>query len=128
MQALLQRAQVSSQLRENRLLLRSHVRRRLPRRIQFRQLVASSGEQVDELPLVLTLPAIGNDGAGLAALRQPPPQSIFLHGHGESLVELRVVLYVEELVRELVENRCRQLILAIAKHRAQHRIGELPQC
>ncbi len=66
--------------------------------------------------------------AGLALLRlEPALQALFLDGDRERLVERRVVLRVDDLMRELVEDQAREIDLAVADERREHRIVEVAQ-
>ena len=58
---------------------------------------------------------------------QPAPHAGLLDRRGERLVELRVVLDVDDLVRELVEHHARDFGLRPADERRQHRIVEIAE-
>ena len=62
-----------------------------------------------------------------AILREPELHAVLLDNHRERLAELAVVLHVELLVRELVEQRARDVLLAAVDHRAQDGIGEIAE-
>ena len=58
---------------------------------------------------------------------EPALRSVLLDRRSERLAELAVVFYVELLVRQLVKQQARDILLAAADHRAQHRVGEVPE-
>ena len=58
---------------------------------------------------------------------QPACDALLFDGHGKRLVERRVVLHVDDLVRELVEDEARELRFAIADERRQHRVVEIAE-
>jgi tetratricopeptide (TPR) repeat protein len=45
----------------------------------------------------------------------------------ERLVEVAVARRVDRLVRELVNDECRELGIAVAKHRVRHRVAQVPE-
>src|SRR6185503_16870 len=63
----------------------------------------------------------------LLLLDEPAPDPFLLHGYRERLVERRVVLDVDQLVRKLMEDEARKLYLAVARKRRQHRIVEIAE-
>ena len=63
----------------------------------------------------------------IALRREPAGHARFLDGRGERLVELRVVLHVDDLVREFVEHHPRDLDLGPADERRQHGIVEVAE-
>ena len=58
---------------------------------------------------------------------EPARDARLLHRDGERLVERRVVLHVDDLVRELVEDEPRELDFAVLDERRQHGIVEVAQ-
>src|SRR5690606_27414633 len=70
---------------------------------------------------------IGLDRRRAAFALEPPLGAVLLDHRRERLVECAVVLYIELLVRELVEQQARDVARAAADHRAQHRIGEVAE-
>jgi hypothetical protein len=67
-------------------------------------------------------------GLGPSALRGDPAlQALFLDRDRERLVERRVVLHVDHLVRELVKDEPREIGLAVADEARQHRIVEITE-
>ena len=62
-----------------------------------------------------------------AVLRQPALRAELLDDHRERLAELAVVLDVKLLVRELVKQQARDVLLATVDHRAQHGIVEITE-
>src|SRR2546430_16123920 len=59
-----------------------------------------------------------------ALLREPALESRVLDRGGERLVELGVAAHVQQLVSELVEDGGGELIVAVAQHAREHRVGE----
>ena len=66
------------------------------------------------MPRVRWQPAIG----------APLPGPFLFHKRGEGLVELSVVLHINALVRQLMEDQCRQPFIAPTHHRTDNRIVE----
>ncbi len=127
LQAAFKLPQFGRELCKDLRLLRSHLARRQFRRVQLGQFSPTSREQLDERFLSLPGLAESQDGVRVTALLEPSLQTFVLDRHRERLVEFRVVLDVQELVRELVKDHRSQLGVAVAEHRAQHRIREFPK-
>ncbi len=62
-----------------------------------------------------------------AARGAPFAQALALHEAGEGFVERAVAFHVDQLVRQLVEDRAGQLVVVPAQHAGQHRIGKPAQ-
>src|SRR5207302_3406221 len=64
---------------------------------------------------------------GIVLRREPAADPLLLDRHGEGFVEYRVVLRVRNLMRELVEDKTRDLGIGIAEDRRQHGIVEITE-
>jgi len=100
---------------------------RTVRCVKLRQPIARVAQEHNELPVVSALLLQHFDARGLTLVFEPAFQALLLHRDRESFIEPRVVLDVEQLVGELVEDHCRELIAAVAHHRAHHRVRELAE-
>ena len=68
-------------------------------------------------------------GVRAAGLRRlPAREPRFLDGDGERLVERRIVLHVDDLVRELVEDEPGDLRVPVADEGRQHGVVEISEC
>jgi hypothetical protein len=123
----LERLDLAREAREQPLLPGELLRARQPRGVQPREPVAGRAQQPHQLPVIGPLALEGREPARLPAVLEPALQSRVLHGHGEGLVEARVIGHVQQLVRQLVKDHGRELAAAVAHHGAHHRIGQLAE-
>src|SRR6478752_6485613 len=63
----------------------------------------------------------------IAARNEPTFRAVLLDRGRECFAEFAVVLHVELLMRELVEQRARDVQLAAAEHRAEHGVGKIAE-
>jgi len=122
--AQLERADVGRERAEDLRLAGPHLIARHTRGIQQREPGAAVRQQAHErrgvrLALAQLLQALRR-----ALPRQPALESRVLDRGGERLVEFGIAAHVQQLVSELVEDSGGELIVAVAQHAREHRVGE----